>query len=295
MKTKFLALAAITVMIMQICLISSLTISSASSMPPEIQPGEKLHLTLKIENDLSQDVSDVAVSLTLNNPSNPTPFAPYESSNEDVIERVDEGERETANFELISKADAASGTYLIPVQITYTGEDDNQTKSEPFLISLIINAKPTIQISAEDPVLIKGTSGKLTLKVVNSGLGDSKFLSVSVSRANGLQLTSPESIYIGNIDSNDFDTADFNMFVAADAASNIGLPVKITYSDSMNNQVSENITIIINTYTKKEAISLGLIPGSSALLIIIFIVIIVIAYFVYRSIRKRRRNKRNRL
>jgi len=283
MKNKIL-ISIIAIFIAQLYLASALTISSVKSNPSEVQPGEKFALELKIENNLDKDVENVIVDLDLNEK---IPFAPYQSSNEIRIEEIGEGDEEKVGFDLIAFSDAVSGTYTIPVHIKYNNETEN------FLVSVIINAKPKIDVSSEGSVLIKGTSGKITLMIVNSGLGDAKFLSVSLSQVNGIDLTSPNRVYIGDIDSNDFDTADFNVFVSANAPSTISLPVELTYTDSRNNEVTENKIIIIKSYTQKEAISLGLINKNNTFLIIISVVGVLILFFIYRRIRKKARNKRN--
>lgn len=283
MKNKIL-ISIIAIFIAQLYLASALTISSVKSNPSEVQPGEKFALELKIENNLDKDVENVIVDLDLNEK---IPFAPYQSSNEIRIEEIGEGDEEKVSFDLIAFSDAVSGTYTIPVHIKYNNETEN------FLVSVIINAKPKIDVSSEGSVLIKGTSGKITLMIVNSGLGDAKFLSVSLSQVNGIDLTSPNRVYIGDIDSNDFDTADFNVFVSANAPSTISLPVELTYTDSRNNEVTENKIIIIKSYTQKEAISLGLINKNNTFLIIISVVGVLILFFIYRRIRKKARNKRN--
>ena len=283
MKNKIL-ISIIAIFIAQLYLASALTISSVKSNPSEVQPGEKFALELKIENNLDKDVENVIVDLDLNEK---IPFAPYQSSNEIRIEEIGEGDEEKVSFDLIAFSDAVSGTYTIPVHIKYNNETEN------FLVSVIINAKPKIDVSSEGSVLIKGTSGKITLMIVNSGLGDAKFLSVSLSQVNGIDLTSPNRVYIGDIDSNDFDTADFNVFVSANAPSTISLPVELTYTDSRNNEVTENKIIIIKSYTQKEAISLGLINKNNTFLIIISVVGVLILFFIYRRIRKKVRNKRN--
>jgi len=265
----------------QIYLVSSLTINSVSSNPNEVQPGEKFSLDLKIENNLDDDIENVIVSLDL---EKTLYFAPYQSSNEVMIDEIGSGDDEKASFDLIVSSDAVSGTYNIPVQITYY----NLTTPEKFLVSVIINAKPKIDVSSEGEVLIKGAKGKISVKIVNSGLGDSKFLSVSLNQISGVQITSSNKVYIGNVDSNDFDTADFNILVNADAPSSINLPVQLTYTDSRNNEITENKIISIKIYTAKEATDLGLIGRNNTFAIIISIAGVLVLFLIYRRIRKRR-------
>lgn len=289
MKTKFLILLT-ALFLAQIYLASALTVDSVTSNPKEIQPGEKFSLDLKIENNLNQNIENVVVSLDL---SKTLYFAPYQSSNEVRIESINQDDSEKANFDLIASSDAISGTYTIPVKITYDLSSGTNGTPEDFIISATISAKPNIEVSSENNILIKGTSGKLTVKIINSGLGGSKFLSINIQQVSGIRITSPGSVYIGNIDSNDFDTADFNVFVDSNALSSINVPVEITYLDSSNNEVTEDKTILINTYTQKEAISLGLVSKNNSFLIIISLVGVLVLFLIYRRIRKRNRNKRN--
>jgi len=290
MKKKLLIILT-ALFIAQICLASALTISSVSTDPSEVQPGEKVTLKLTIDNDLNQDIENVVVTINATSTS-AIPFAPYQSSNEERIDEIGEEDKEKVSFDLIALSNAESGTYTIPVTITYTLSDDDE-EGEPYtgLVSIIINAKPNIEISSQGSALIKGTSGKITLKIVNSGLGESKFMNVQISKVNGISLTSSDNVYIGNIDSNDFDSADFEVFVDSNSPSTINLPVEITYTDSRNNQITENKIISVKAYTRKEAESLGLSSGSSTSWLIIGVIALVIVYVIYRRIKKKRKNK----
>ena len=291
---KLLALFAV-IFIAQLYLASALTISSAISNPSQIQPGETTTLSLNIKNDLSQSIENVIITLGLDdNPASHLPIAPYQSSSSARIDSLDSDDSSRVNFNLLAFSDASSGTYLIPVHATYNAiGNSTPIPADLGVVSITINAKPDIQISAQNPVLIKGMTGKMTLKIVNSGLGESKFLSISLGQVTGLQITNSNNVYIGNIDSNDFDTSDFNVFVSKNAPSMINLPVEITYTDSANNKITETQIVSLKTYTSQEEKSLGLISGNNSPLIIILVIVAIIGFFVYRSVRKRRRNKLN--
>jgi len=309
MKTKLLILFA-AIFIAQFYLVSSLTISSVTTDPTEIQPGQQVSLDLTIKNNNQDfDVNNVVVSMNLNGlvqqvgVSQQTiypavPFSPYQSSSQRTIDTISSDSHESIHFDLSADSNAVSGTYNIPLIATYTLDDNtgNGTLvSNEFLgvVTVIVNAKPNIVVSSIGPALIKGQSGKITIQAVNSGLGTSNFLSIKLGNVNGVSITGSDNVYIGNINSNDFDTSDFSVFVNANALSTINLPVEITYTDSQNNHITQDNTLLIKTYTTQEAKSLGLINGGSSTFIIILLVLVVIVFFVYRSVRKRRKNKRN--
>jgi len=301
-KTKVWVLLT-AIFLTQLYLASALTISSAETIPNEVQPGERFSLDLKVENNLNEDVENVVVSLVLEPTVSTTtgqiiyqpPFAPYQSSSEATIEEINNGDDEKIGFDLTAFSDAVSGTYNIPVKVSYTLSDNGTRVNNEGLgvISVVVNAKPKIELSSEGDILIKGTKGKISIKVINSGLGDSKFLSIGISQIPGIRITSTNKVYIGNVDSNDFDVADFDVFVNTDALSSINLPVVLTYTDSQNKQVTENKIISINAYTAKEATDLGLIGKNNAFVIILSLVGVLVLFLIYRRIKKKNRNKRN--
>jgi len=271
--------------------------------PSEVQPGQKFVLNFEIENDLGEDIEKVFIILDLEPIISPVtgqviyqpPFSPYQSSNKVTLKEIGEGDDEKVGFDLIVFPDATSGTYNIPVKVSYTETNTGNLEKDVSLgvVSIIVNAKPKMDLSSEENVLIKGRSGKIKIRVINSGLGEAKFLSISVNQIVGIRMTNSNQVYIGNIDSNDFDTADFSVFTNANAPSTINLPVQITYTDSQNKQITENKIIPIKTYTEKEAVELGLIKRNNTFLIIFIFLIVVILFFIYRRIKKRRKNKRN--
>ena len=292
MKTQNkIIIASLILAIYLISFASALTISSVKSSPNEISPGEKVDVMLRIENNQNNDATDVKVSLNLNgNLQVPAaPFFPYQSSNEAAIEKITEDSSKEVDFELIADSTAESGIYKIPVTITYTM--NSLIKTDEGVISLIINAKPNIVTSVDTSFLIKGQNNKLTLKVVNSGLGNAKFLSIKLNSVSGARVIGQNNVYIGNLDSDDFDTADFNIFVNENAPSLLTIDADISYKDSRNNEIIQDETITARAYTQKEATSLGLITANNTLFIVIGIVFIVILFFIYRAIRRRKRKQ----
>jgi len=287
MKSKIITIIiGIILLVSMISIVSALTVESVSSNPSEIKPGEKVRVSLVIENNLNADTEDVTVSLDLNN----VPFAPYLSSNEVTFDDINEDKDKEARFELIADADSDSGTYKIPVKITYYVEDE--LKSSEGLISLIISAEPEIDLSADGGVLIKGQNAELTIKIVNSGLGDAGLLSLKIGTGIGIRVIGNDKMYIGDVDSDDFDSVDFKVSISENAPSTVNLPVEIKYRDSRNKEIIENINLDLITYTTKQAQNLGLIKKSNTTSIVIGIVFILILYIIYRKIRKARRNKK---
>ncbi len=266
-------------------LVSAITIKDVSSSPDEIEPGEVSSISIKIENILENPVENLNVKLDLSE----APFAPYQSSSEEFLEELDDGDEEKFTFKLIALPETASGIYKIPVLISYDYEGNNETKEE--LISLTVNSKPELKISLEDSVLIRGQDNDITIKVINSGLSDVKFVYVETSDSSGIKFLTNKEQYIGDIDSDDFDSVDYKIRLDSDVSDLLTIPVILKYRDATNKEYIETETIMLKTYSLKEAQTLGLVVKKSYTLYIL-IGILSGGYFTYRTIKKRRLKKK---
>ena len=149
-----------------------------------------------------------------------------------------------------------------------------------------------LEVFAEDAILIKGQSSELIIRIVNSGLGDVKLLSLELETVRGMRILDNKKVYIGDIDSDDFDSVEFKLKVDENAPSIISLPIKLNYKDFQNNNIEENKNLELRIYTKEQAINLGLVKKSNTLVIVIGIIILIILFLVYRAIRKKLKKKR---
>lgn len=260
----------------------SLAISSVT-LTNEVQPGKTAKINIGIENDISEDIEDVSINLDLNE----LPFAPYNSASEYNIEKIREGNTKFAEFEIIVLNNAKSGIYKIPVIITYT---QNETvKKKNFLISITVSSKPNIDVNTENNILLKGENNEFFIKITNKGLSDAKFVELEIGRGK-YDLLSEKKYYIGDIDSNDFESIKIETFFKKDVPNNVNLPVNIIYKDELNKEYIDNFNLNLKVYSKTEAINLGLLEKNNATLYISGIVLTGIIYFIYRKL-KRKVNK----
>jgi len=283
---------------------SALTIKSVSSNPEEAQPGEVVTVSIEIENTNNYDAENINVKLILTEEkgeANPLtgiaetsginlPFAPYQSSSEKFLEDLKKGDEEDIKFRLIVLPEAVSGIYKIPVEMIYE-DDDGKEYTKKDLISVIVNSKPELKISAEDSVIIKGKENKISLRIVNSGLADVKFVYITLEDVSGINVLSENEQYIGDVDSDDFDSVDYRIYVSAVASNILNLPINLVYKDSTNKEFEETKKISLRVYSLKEAQNLGLIAKPSYKYYIIAggLVIIYIIYRIRKSIKKKRK------
>ena len=292
MNSKIIMLVATFLLILSAAQISmpgadALTISSVDVSPEQIIPGGTAEITLNLENNFDRTLSDIEVYLDFS--SEKVPIAPYGSGAEMSIEEIKSDKSKTLIFSVIALSDAKPGVYKIPVMIKYTDNGTEVKKSS--LISLSINSNPMLYITAEDSILIKGQGNTLSIKIVNNGLSDVKLLTIKLNEVIGINMLSQSEVYIGELSSDNFDIAEFKIFVSENAPGLLNMPVELRYRDAANNELKETKNLEINAYSKEEAISLGLIKRNNSLGIAITIAVLVIAFIIYGRIRKKRRQK----
>ncbi|MCK5624599.1 hypothetical protein KAI04_02040 [Candidatus Pacearchaeota archaeon] len=292
MNNKILIL--LCMILISFSFVTAVSITDVSSSPIEVVPGEIIDITLEIENIFNYDVTNLNVKLILSDAE--VPFAPYQSSSEKFLDNLDKGDEEDFKFKLITLPDTSTGIYKIPVEITYNYEDDNLTlpslKSE--LISVTVNSEPKLKVSLDDSiVLIKGKENTFRLKIINSGLSDAQFLYVTISNVSGLKFLNEKEQYLGDIDSDDFDNVEYNVIINEDASSSITFTVTLKFMDATNKEFIETTTLVLNTYSLKEAREIGIVDRPKITPYIV-VFILIIGYIFYRIEKKRKLKKRKK-
>lgn len=271
-------------------LASALVIDSVSVNPSTIAPGQTADIFISLNNNEDYDLQDVSVSLDFTN----VPLAPYNSASQYTIGEIREDKTKEAEFKVIAFENSA-GIYKIPVKIIYTSDEENST-AKPIeinsLISVIVNSKPVIKVDYNGGLLLKNKNNKVTFKIINKGLEDVRFLDINLGTSSYYSITSEKSVYVGDVDNNDFQTADFDIFFNQNAPTNINVPVDITYKDIMNKEYHDIFNIQLKVYSSDKAQQLGLIPANNIIYIVIIIIVLIVIFFVYRAIRKRRKQRK---
>lgn len=266
------------VIIINLYLIHSLTIDSVA-ISDEIKPGEIARISIGIKNDGDNDIEDINIALDLTN----APFAPFNSASENSISEIEENKIKYTEFEIIALNNAKSGNYKISLLINY--KDGSEKKTKNSLISLTVNSKPIIDISVEEGLFIKNEKNEIVFKINNKGISSVKFLDFFINRG-VFELLSPDKYYIGDIDSNDFETVKVKFFFGEEADF-VNIPIKAFYKDDLNNEYKEEFNLKLKVYSKKEAIKLDLLERDYKIFYLIFLALIILAYILYKVFRKR--------
>ena len=255
---------------------AQIAINSFSSNPSTIAPGKNVEVTINLENVGDDDIEDIVVRLDLSN----VPFAPVDSASEKVIDKLNEDDETSVSFKLIALPDATSQIYKIPVKVSHG------TVNQESLVSLTVAGQAKLDVVLESSELVKiGDNGKTIIKFVNNGLTDIKFLTVKLIPSNGYELLSADTIYIGQVDVDDFETAEFDMIAKNE---NPEMIFNLNYKDSNNKEFSQNKIVNLKVYSLEQAKQLGLITSNYWGLIIGLAVIVLITFLIYRRYKRRK-------
>lgn len=304
MKPKILITFGIllSLVFLNIALISALMIGSVTTTPNEIAPGEVSIIELSLENNAEEDIKDVSVSLIFRElvkdsfdnivSINEIPFAPYNSASEYNIDEIKDGKTKYAKFKIKALNDADSGIYKIPIEISYEAGGIVKTKNS--LISLTVNSEPIISASLEEGLFLKGQENEVIIKIVNKGLSDARFLEAEIKKGTYYTILSPQKIYIGDLDSDDFDSANFRVYFKPNVPGTVRLPVKVTYKDVLNKKYTEDLNLQLRAYSREEAVQLGLLKRNNTVIYVVVVVVLIILYIIYRKLKKKLREKKEK-
>lgn len=282
MKSYFALPLALLGLILMSSFASAVVISSVDYNP--LFPGTETDLVITIKNDLDSDIEDVSLSLDFSK----VPLAVIGSSEESVDE-IREDKREDFNFRIRPSSEVTAGDYIVPYTLIYSDSDGvrQPPKQGSITIAVSANTDLTYTVSAESPVV--GKQGKISLRIVNKGFADAKFVSVKIF-PDGYTLLSEDEVYIGTISSDDFETATFDVIFSQE---NPEIVASVDYTDFDNQKRNTPVALPLTVYSQERALELGIIQRSYTLQIVIAIVVVIVLWFVWRSISKRRRLKRS--
>ncbi|RLG15552.1 MAG: hypothetical protein DRN71_01020 [Candidatus Nanohalarchaeota archaeon] len=267
-----------------------LSIEKVESSPDEIVAGSKANVEFTLKNLANTQVRDITLKLDMSGST--TPFAPVDSTTEKRIEKLEPDKEETVLFHIISEASAEPKVYKIPITLTYSDEaGTTYTKND--IVGLLISSDPEIQIYLEESdTFMGGTKGSTIVSVSNIGATQAKFVSIVLAQSKNYEIIGPDRTYIGNLDSDDFDTAEFKLYID-ESLNNTKIPitVTVTYKDAYNNEHVKDFELDLPIYSKEHLIRLGEISANGGSNTLYYaIVLIFVLYIVYRIFRRKKRS-----
>lgn len=220
------------------------------STPDTLIPGESSKVDINLVNLAESTLKDVTLKLDLSTETATTasgivtrdlPFIPVDSGMEQKVKFLTPGENKRFSFNLLTYADAESKVYKIPMIISFKDESGTEYTKEDIL-GVVVGAEPRLTLGVDENNL-KGMNapGDVTLKIVNKGVTDIKFLTASVANCDGGTVDcDSQEIYVGDVDSDDYELIDFRITPKQEE---LKLELDLDYADANNKKYEETMTV----------------------------------------------------
>jgi len=260
-----------------------LSIDSITIEPQQIIPGSTGTIKLRVKNLADTFLSDINVNIDLS--SSTLLFAPMNSPSEKNLYQLNSQATYEFDFEIIAYPNTPAGIYKIPVEITYSNNVGTKyTKSD--IIGVIVNSEPDIKVVVDSTTLVQEQRvGNIVLKIINKGLNDVKLMNLKMVQTDDFEiLSATNEEYIGNLDSDDFETAEFRILLKE--SNTVEIPLELEYRDYNNKLYHKDVKLKLNVYSSKK---LGLTNGSNWWVYLI-IVIVIAGVFIYKK--RKSKNKK---
>jgi hypothetical protein len=184
----------------------------------ELKPGETVRLSFVLKN-YGLLAKDVRISL------NQTFFVCKEC--EKIIKKLEDSKE--VEFEITVNPEISPNTYLIPISISFWDSAKSNEYNEKKFIGVKVMGTKNLIVTLENFYV----KDYLTVKISNGGSETVKFLRVRFeSDAN----ITPEEIYIGNLDSDDYDSEKLSV---SGLPGEHKLKVLLSYEDIFGNFFEE--------------------------------------------------------
>lgn len=260
------------------------TIASTTSTPSTPSPGEEFVWTINVRNDASNSIRDVKLTLDVEEVISGQavvrnlPFIPMSGTNEKNLNIIVPQQTASFSFNMIVDPSARTNVYKVPAILSYTDINGN-VREESFVLGKQVNSEPELHLAIDSSnVNTNNRQGDVTFIVTNSGLADIKLASIEILPGESYEIVSSNNrVYLGNIESDDFDTARFTLKTSEDRPT---YNVRLHFRDSMNTQFTHEYEI---THNLREGSS----SGGLGFTTIIIVLAVIAGIYYYRKKKKK--------
>jgi hypothetical protein len=262
---------------------TGLEISAVKTSSEYLVPGNVGYIEIRVNNPSDLTVRDVTLKLDL--VSENIPLAPYDGATIKTINFLNPGDQGNFRFGVVPFSDASAKVYKIPVEITFlNAENELETRKE--IIGIRIGSIPDLSVSVNtNDFYSENKIGRVTISIINKGVSDVKFADIVMLNTDDYEVISSSETYIGNIDSDDFETSDYTI-LRKNTKTNFPIVFKLEYRDAHNSLYGETLEVPLTLYSA----SLWKNGGSRNGIIVVILILGIAGYFAYKHFKKKKKN-----
>jgi len=239
-------------------------------------PGDYAKLVFQLDGIDDPDCNDITFDLLADYPIE---FNPGESGLR-TFERVNYLKNYESNilipYEVRINKDALDGANPIEVRAQSRGD-------APLTKTLNIEID---DVRADFEVYVKDYSyatNEITLEILNIESSDVEALTVEIPKQDTIQIKGPNRLVVGDLDSNEYTTADFEASPADGE-----FKINLIYSDTINTRrtVEETVNFDSSYFTKRKE---DMKTTSITTYIIWIVIIALLAWWIVRKLKKKKK------
>ncbi len=171
----------------------------------------------------------------------------------------------------------------LPIAIHYENETYKMQPVQEYSVLVPVSSGNAlfIYLDSQDK-LVEDAVGEVTIGIANRGLARSKHVVLTIAEGDRFELIDTDTRYIGDIESDDYDTVDFKILPRSDC---VNITVDVSYADDYG-----------NTYDMTAELPIKVQPSEGKLVLFlrnagkytgIFVVLIALLAYVFRKRIKR--------
>ncbi len=243
--------------------VPKLVLEKIETSPEEMEPGDSVTLTAKIENMGTGSASFMEAALISNN----TYILPILSGGLYYVGEIKAGETREANFKMSIDNLAESKTYSGTLTLTYK-DDSGESQTTSFSIGIPIKGNPLIELLSA-----KIDNSAFKVDIENIGTGTAKALKISFIQDGEVK----DSSVANELKPTKHKTIRFQGFRQGEAI------INISYLDEGNEFFANEFPVTVKPSVYSEEQTGG---GISPLAPILIVIVVLESYYVWRLRRR---------
>ena len=261
-------------------------ISLISQDPDPVKQGEVVEARFKIENNGTQTNKDVLIKIIPD-----YPFSLYATSSVKNIGKLrslqNGADSVIVDFKLKVDENAVEGENKIKLNLLYDDESVIGLNEDDFYIDVEKYDLPEMKVYIRESTILKsGETGKVVIEIANADIGDARFVQLTLNSSDQYQILSKSNyVYLGDIDSDDTESEEFEIFIYPNLEDEIFLPVFIQYQDVNEQRYQEHFILKLETYDSSELKIFGFEKRNYIIPIVLILILLVGIYIYWRQIK----------
>ena len=172
----------------------------------------------------------------------------------------------------------------LPIAIHYENETHGAAPVQEYSVLVPVSSGNTlfIYLDSQD-YLVESAVGDITIGIANRGLARAKHVVLTIADGGRFKLIDTDTRYIGDIESDDYDTVDFKILPESSDCRNV--TVDVSYADDYGNTYSVATELPIKVYTSCEMKAIA--PAGGGYTGIIIVALVLLLVYVFRKRIKR--------